>query len=195
MIGTTKYSELNYRSNNGIIRKILSLIKSFLSNRHTLLIVRIILGLILVLAAIGKIPAQAKFVDVVSHYGLLPWSLAQVYGIILPWLELILGTCLILGLFTRIAAGVSILMIISFIIANGTAVYSENIMECGCFGLLYEGTGYVTYVKTSDALVIDIFMIIMALILLLFSAGIWSLDSLIWHKIKKRKKILKFVFN
>lgn len=185
MISTTRYSTFNCKSNNGITRKILSSIKNILGNKYTLLFIRIILGSILVLAAIGKIPEQAKFIDVVSHYGLLPWSLAQAYGLILPWLELILGTFLILGLFTRLAAAASILMIVSFIIANGTAVYSKDVMECGCFGLLYEGTGYVTYIKTSDALVIDIFMTLMALILLLFGAGAWSVDSLIRPRIQK----------
>lgn len=168
------------------VKKVLEFVKRILSNRYTLLGIRLVLGIILILAAVGKIPEQARFVDVVTQYGLLPWSLAQAYGNILPWLELALGICLVSGFLIRLAAGTSILMVISFIIANGTSVYSHNIMECGCFGLLYEGTGYLTFVKTSDALVIDIIMVLMALTLLLFGGGRWSLDSYVWPKLKSR---------
>ena len=167
------------------MKKVLGSIRRVLSNRYTLLGIRLILGTILILAAVGKIPEQARFVDIVTQYGLLPWSLARAYGSILPWLELTLGICLVLGFLTRLAAGTSILMIISFIVANGTAVYSRDVMECGCFGLLYEGTGYLTFIKTSDALVIDIVMIVVAFIILFYSGGRWSLDSLIWPNLKR----------
>jgi uncharacterized membrane protein YphA (DoxX/SURF4 family) len=167
------------------VKKLLVSVRRVLSNRYTLLSVRLILGTILILAAVGKIPEQARFVDVVTSYGLLPWSLARAYGSILPWLELTLGACLVLGFLTRLAAGTGILMIISFIVANGTAVYSRDIMECGCFGLIYEGTGYLTFIKTSDALVIDIVMVAMALAILFYGGGRWSLDSLLWPNLKR----------
>jgi uncharacterized membrane protein YphA (DoxX/SURF4 family) len=169
-----------------VLKKVSGFLKRILSNRYTLLGIRLVLGTTLILAAVGKIPEQARFVDVVTQYGLLPWSLAQAYGNILPWLELTLGVCLVSGFLVRLTAGASILMVISFIVANGTAVYSHNIMECGCFGVLYEGTGYLTFIKTSDALVIDVVMVLMALTLLLFGGGRWGLDSLIWPKLKSR---------
>jgi uncharacterized membrane protein YphA (DoxX/SURF4 family) len=129
------------------MKKIIVLIKRFINNKNTLMITRFILAAILLLAAIGKIPEIAKFVDVVSSRGLLPWSLAKVYGSILPWLELILGILFALGLFSRITAGTSILMIFSFIIANGTAVYTNSSLECNCFGFEYWGTGYLQFVR------------------------------------------------
>jgi uncharacterized membrane protein YphA (DoxX/SURF4 family) len=167
------------------MKKILVLIKRFINNKNTLMITRFILAAILLLAAIGKIPEIAKFVDVVSSRGLLPWSLAKVYGSILPWLELILGILFALGLFSRITAGTSILMIFSFIIANGTAVYTNSSLECNCFGFEYWGTGYLQFVKTSDALGIDIVMTLMALAILFYGGGRWNLDSVILPKLRK----------
>jgi uncharacterized membrane protein YphA (DoxX/SURF4 family) len=168
------------------MKKVFKSIGWVIRNRYTLLGVRLLLGGIFILAAAGKIPEQARFVDVVTQYGLLPWSLARAYGTILPWLELTIGIFLVLGFLPRLAAGISILMIISFIAANGTAVYSHNYADCGCFGNIYYGTGHLTFIKSSDALVIDIVMVIIASIILLGGGGRWSLGSLIWSKLKRK---------
>lgn len=167
------------------LKKVLKSISRVVRNKYTLLGIRLILGTILILAAAGKLPEPAKFVDVVTHYGLLPWSLARAYGLALPWLELTLGILLILGFLSRLAAGVSILMIVSFIVANGTAVYTHDIAGCGCFDLTYYSTGYLTFIKVSDALAIDVVMTLMAFAILMFGGGHWSLDSLNWLKLKK----------
>ncbi|GAH88354.1 unnamed protein product, partial [marine sediment metagenome] len=136
---------------------------------------------IFILAAVGKIPEQAKFVDIVTDYGLLPLKLAEAYGTVLPGLELTLGICLVLGFLSRLAAGVSILTIISFIVANGTAVYSyKEVHACHCYGFF----SMPWLVKTSDALIMDVVMLAMALVILLYGGGRWSLGSLIW-RIKK----------
>jgi uncharacterized membrane protein YphA (DoxX/SURF4 family) len=165
------------------MKKVLGLVRQVVNNKYTLLALRLILGTIFILAAVGKIPESAKFVDVVTGYGLLPWDLARAYGIILPWLELTIGICLVLGLLTRLAAGVTILMIISFIIANGTAIYSYGYYAdlCGCFG---SGSPF-GLMKVSDALTMDIVMIVTAFIILLCSGGYWSLDKLIRSRLKK----------
>jgi len=168
------------------MKKVFESIGRVIRSRYTLLGVRLLLGGIFILAAVGKIPEQARFVDVVTQYGLLPWSLARAYGTILPWFELGIGIFLVLGFLPRLAAGTSILMILSFIAANGTAVYSYNDKDCGCFGDIYYGTGYLTFIKTSDALAIDIVMVIMAFIILLGGGGRWSLGSLIWSKLRKK---------
>ena len=103
------------------MRSILGYTSHIVGNKYVLFIIRFILGAILISAAAGKVPEQAKFVDAVTDLGLLPHGLSQAYGLFLPWLELTLGLCFVLGLLTRIVAGISILMTVSFIIANGTS--------------------------------------------------------------------------
>ena len=49
--------------------------------------------------------------------GWLPDALAAPYGYALPWMEVILGVMLVLGLFGRLAAALIGLMIVSFTIA------------------------------------------------------------------------------
>ena len=148
-------------------------IRNILENKYTLLAVRLVLGSILLVAASGKLPDQARFVEVVDSYGLLPPVIAGIYGWSLPWIEIILGVGLVTGFFVRVFAGVNILMIISFMIANGTAVYEK--IFCPCFG------GETGLIKTSDALIMDVVMILMALIIVLFGSGTISLKYLIFR--------------
>ncbi len=156
-------------------------IVNILKNNYFQIVLRIILGAIFILAAVGKLPDTAKFVEEVTGLGLLPWKVAFVYGSILPWLELVTGLCLVLGIFPRIASTVSILMIISFLIANGTSVYGYRESLCpGCFGDIL--------VKTSDALLIDIFMLVLASLIFVFSGGKIRLDCWIGGTIKSLNK-------
>jgi uncharacterized membrane protein YphA (DoxX/SURF4 family) len=143
-----------------------------LGNVYLLLALRLIVGLTLLFSAAGALPNQAEFAGAVQAHGLLPGLLADVYGSVLPWLELTVGALLVIGLFTRFAAGVTLLMVVSFLVANGTAVY-QNVKNwdsvCGCFH-------WVT-VKTGDALIIDIVLIMFTVVLLLRPQRLLSLDS------------------
>ncbi len=133
-----------------------------------------VLGGTLIFSAVGALPHQAEFVGAVQAHGLLPGLLADIYGSILPWLELLVGLLLLAGLFTRFAAGVTLLMVVSFLVANGTAVYHDVKnwdTACGCFH-------WVT-VKTGDALIIDVVLIICAVLVLLHAQGRFSLDRVL----------------
>ncbi len=61
---------------------------SIVSSNYFTLLLRILLGGILVFAAVGKLPSATQFVDVVSSYGLLPELLVRPYALLLPWVEL-----------------------------------------------------------------------------------------------------------
>jgi hypothetical protein len=64
-------------------------------------------------------------------------------------------------------------MILSFIIAIGTGVYNQTTELCpACFG-----PGEWIILKTSDALLMDIVMIVMATVILFWGGGVWSLYS------------------
>jgi uncharacterized membrane protein YphA (DoxX/SURF4 family) len=151
-----------------------SRIWGYLGNGYLLLALRLIVGLTLVFSGVGKLPDQAAFVHVVQAHGILPGVLADFYGYLLPWLELIAGTLLVLGLFTRFASAVTVLMVASFLIANGTAVYSRvhvSDTSCGCFR-------WIT-MKTGDALIVDVVLILFSFLLLLQPQKLLSLDRVL----------------
>jgi uncharacterized membrane protein YphA (DoxX/SURF4 family)/thiol-disulfide isomerase/thioredoxin len=107
---------------------------TILRNKWILLIFRLVLGAIFLAASISKIVDMNGFVNTVVGYELLPQTLAEIYGWIVPWVELFIGWALILGVFTRISAGVSILLTISFAIASSYALEKSPDSICGCFG-------------------------------------------------------------
>ena len=98
---------------------------------------RLLLGSIFMAAAVAKFPHQLEFVGIVSNYNILPYGLAELYGSMLPWVELIIGCLLILGLFSRLASGISIALNLSFITASVYVIFWDAGTlngSCGCFG-------------------------------------------------------------
>jgi uncharacterized membrane protein YphA (DoxX/SURF4 family)/thiol-disulfide isomerase/thioredoxin len=138
-------------------------VKTILQNRWLLFSLRLILGVIFVVASISKIQDIAKFVSIVSSYGMLPNSLANLYGNIVPWVELFIGCALLLGVFIRFSAALLVLLIISFMAASSYALANAVGGACGCFGKFLTLSHPV-------ALTIDILMLFISLILL-FSRG------------------------
>jgi len=135
----------------------------FLENRWLIFFSRLALGGILLAASVTKLQRQAEFIDTVAGYGILPESLAQFYGLVVPWVELFVGCSLILGIFTRFASALSIPLTVSFIVASSYALLNAVTDECGCFGELITLSHPV-------ALSLDAVMLAMAL-LLLFGKG------------------------
>ncbi len=98
------------------------------------LLARLVVGGVWIWAAVLKLPHPGASVTAVRGYQLLPMELADVVGRVLPPLELAVGLCLVLGLLTRWAGGLSALLQIAFI-AGIASVWSRGIaIDCGCFG-------------------------------------------------------------
>ena len=72
------------------------------------------------------------FAESVNNYRLLPMLAVNWTAIILPWLELVCGIALLLGIAVRGAVGWVILMLIVFIIAISSALYRHLDISCGC---------------------------------------------------------------
>lgn len=96
---------------------------------------RMILGVVFIYTSIGKIVHPEAFAKVIYNYQILPDYFINLSAIVLPWLELILGVFLIIGLFKEGSVFiVNILLIIflgalSFNLARGLNVH------CGCFSV------------------------------------------------------------
>ena len=138
-------------------------IEEIINNRWLLFALRLVLGGIFIAASVSKLQHQAEFVATVSGYGLLPATLAQFYGFAVPWVELFIGCSLILGIFSRFVSAVSILLIISFVVASAYRLFNPAGGGCGCFGELFA-------LSYPASLSLDAVMLFMALILLLNNA-------------------------
>jgi uncharacterized membrane protein YphA (DoxX/SURF4 family) len=119
------------------------------------------LGVIFIVASVSELSTQSLFIREVVSYGILPYTLARVYGAVLPWVELLVGCSLILGLFITFSLTLCLLMTLSFIIANTYALYQGIIDNCGCFGQLIP-------LEHTASLTIDILILIVTVVLLFY---------------------------
>ena len=110
--------------------------RKIIGNRWLTCISRAALGGILIIASVGKLQDHATFTNAVVDYGILPDFLARAYGFALPWAELFIGCCLVLGVFVRFASLLSIPIIFSFIVANVYGLLHTTPDMCGCLGKL-----------------------------------------------------------
>ena len=99
----------------------------------TTAMLRILLGAVFIYASFEKILNAEAFAQAVYNYQLLPDSTINLVALMLPWLELILGLCLVSGCWLPGATVISTGLLIVFI---GTMVFNEIRgldIHCGCF--------------------------------------------------------------
>jgi uncharacterized membrane protein YphA (DoxX/SURF4 family) len=98
------------------------------------LLARLILGGVLLVAGYLKAFTPDKSMMAVRAYDVLPIWLANILGIILPWLEIGAGLLLIIGVGVRYAAIFGAALMVVFIIAISQAWARGLSIDCGCFG-------------------------------------------------------------
>lgn len=112
---------------------------------------RLFLAGLFLWAAHDKVWDPASFAAAVARYDLIPMGLVNPSSVLLAWLELVVGLCLLVGLATRAAALWSALLLAFF---TGLMIYAGITgagFDCGCFpGEAGHPAGYESAVR--DAL-------------------------------------------
>ena len=147
---------------------------------------RIIVGVVFILAAIPKIIEPGDFAWSIALYQMLSYKYVHLLAIILPWVELIAGIMLILGLRTRGSAVVVCGMLVMFIEALSFAIRNKIEMSgCGCFS--QEGAKAIASHKKemgTSLLYRDLVMLFMTGYVWLFDSGRLGLDRFLQRKSK-----------
>jgi protein-disulfide isomerase/uncharacterized membrane protein YphA (DoxX/SURF4 family) len=97
------------------------------------MVARLLLGVVWIWAALAKLAHPLLFVQTVRAYDLSWEWLAKAIGYGLPVLELCLGIVLVVGVTVRIAAAVSAVLFVVFLIALSVAAARGLSVTCGCF--------------------------------------------------------------
>ena len=103
------------------------------------LLSRLILGAVFIYASLDKIMNPDDFAKAIGNYHVLPFGLENLLALVLPWVELLTGLCLIIGVMVDGATVLIILMNIVFIFAISQALARGISIECGCFSVSSEG--------------------------------------------------------
>ncbi len=97
-------------------------------------VVRVFLGLILGWAGVVKIQNPEAFIKIVTAYDLLPEGLVVLWGIFLPYIELVTGLFLFFGLWHKSAVLSSSGLFLIFAVAVSINILRGADIACGCFG-------------------------------------------------------------
>jgi uncharacterized membrane protein YphA (DoxX/SURF4 family) len=98
------------------------------------LLARLTLGGVLFAAGYLKVGKADESQMAVRAYEMLPISIANMLGLILPFVEVVIGALLILGALTRVMAALGGFTMVLFIIAIAQAWARGLNIDCGCFG-------------------------------------------------------------
>ncbi|MCP4106511.1 MAG: DoxX family membrane protein [Desulfobacteraceae bacterium] len=102
-------------------------------NNWAELAARWFLGITFIYASYHKITDPASFAKIIYGYGLVPGFLINLLAIVLPFLELVSGAALIIGVYPRSAAIIVNGMLFVFIVALSVNLIRGHEFDCGCF--------------------------------------------------------------
>lgn len=115
-----------------------------------LLIIRIALGSLFLFAGSKKVLDLQAFIQSVQDTGQMSSTLSFILAFILPFMEMLFGALLIIGLFTPLSAFFISVMCVSFIIVGGPGhpelPFSYNfVLLATSIGLMFTGAGLFSF--------------------------------------------------
>ncbi len=115
------------------------------------LFIRLALGSYLVLAGLLKLDNLDAFVSVVQSFSIFPKQIALVIATVMPYLEVISGALLVLGLWTTLSSAIVVVLLAGIIYTFGvfpkgsTELFNKDfILLAAAASLLYTGAGAVS---------------------------------------------------
>lgn len=121
---------------------------SWLTHPWLTIRVQVGLGAIFAVAALPKIADPPSFAHMIYNYRVVPAFAVNALALVMPWVELLAGLALILGVWRRESAAVIGLMLLVFIAAIGFNLVRGHAVDCGCFDVHSAG-------KTREELLTD----------------------------------------
>lgn len=134
------------------------------------LLLRLAIGAIFIVAGVSKAGNAALFAAQIAGFRLLPEVLIAPLAVMLPYWEILLGALVIVGLFTRAAAWIAVLLLALFDLAIASAVVRGMSVSCGCFGP--NDATVTTWAEVAR----DAVFVVLALIVALRPPGALALD-------------------
>ncbi len=96
------------------------------------IVARLAIGCIFIASSIAKLRQPFDFLSSVYNYELVGPGIGVVVAMVLPWLELFVGICLVGGIFITGAFLASIAMYALFSVALVSALWRGLEISCGC---------------------------------------------------------------
>ena len=143
-------------------RKRITFRMKYLSNPKLVLFLRIFLGVIFIYASIDKIVDPIKFSDLIDNYHITPVKLNNLAALVIPWIELVVGVFLVLGIYIRGSSVIVIVLLLWFIFILSQALARGINVNCGCFNLAEQVNDVNLRADMIKRIIEDIVFILMA---------------------------------
>jgi len=141
----------------------------FLQNRWISIAVRLALGALFIYSAWPKVADPPGFAQMISNYKLLPDAWVNPAAVVLPWLEMVAGICLVAGLMRRGAALWIAILLALFIGALALNIARDVAVDCGCFSVTASQKSHAELIASMKLdIARDLGMLLMALFTLFF---------------------------
>jgi uncharacterized membrane protein YphA (DoxX/SURF4 family) len=138
---------------------------------------RVALGMVFIAASLDKIVDPEAFAGNIANYRMVPFPFIHVVAVILPWLEIITGSLLVLGVWIRANAAITLGLLLAFVFAVSQALFRDLDISCGCFD-----TTPSAHKMTRWTLYWDLIWIGWAVLIFTYDRGAHSITSLVTRK-------------
>lgn len=98
-----------------------------------LFVIKLTLGITFIYSSYHKIADPAEFAKILYGYAIFPGGSINILAITIPFVELIAGFSLILGMFPRSALLIINGLLLVFILMIGFNLLRGHQFDCGCF--------------------------------------------------------------
>ena len=135
---------------------------TFLSSPWLTVRMQIALGAIFVAASIPKIIDPPSFAQMIYNYRLVPGFALNAIALGMPWLEMLCGLALILGVWRKSAAALIGAMLVAFVISLSINLERDNAVNCGCFDMTSANKSHAELIAEMEFVIVrDIGMLLM----------------------------------
>ena len=125
--------------------------------QYLLAFTRIYLALVFIISGLDKINDLASFSQSIENYRLFPIQIINILAIIIPWIELVSGAILFLGLYIKENSLIISTLLLVFTMAIISAILRNLDIDCGCQGT-FDGqkVGLLKVIENTSLLIVGI---------------------------------------
>jgi putative oxidoreductase len=145
--------------------------KHLFSNKYILLLIRVVLAFIFIYAGIEKISNPENFSQSIANYKLLPIEFVNLMALILPWIEVVSGLLLLVGVSVKENSFILTFLLAVFIIAIVISLLRGLDITCGCFGT--KSGSKIGLLKVLE----DVGLFLLGIYLIVFSSDYLSIEN------------------